>query len=95
MKPTISVQGVSPTEYGKYELDREILLRMLRRMIEIRRFEERVEQLFLQEGALIGPSHLYLGQEAVVLVPSVRSGMMTSSLVLIEATDTPLQKALQ
>jgi TPP-dependent pyruvate/acetoin dehydrogenase alpha subunit len=38
---------------------------MLRKMIEIRRFEERVERLFLQEGALIGPSHLYLGQEAV------------------------------
>jgi TPP-dependent pyruvate/acetoin dehydrogenase alpha subunit len=34
-------------------------------MIEIRRFEERVEHLFLQEGTLIGPSHLYLGQEAV------------------------------
>lgn len=38
---------------------------MLRKMVEIRRFEERVERLFLQEGALIGPSHLYLGQEAV------------------------------
>jgi TPP-dependent pyruvate/acetoin dehydrogenase alpha subunit len=38
---------------------------MLRTMIEIRRFEERVERLFLQEGLLIGPSHLYLGQEAV------------------------------
>jgi TPP-dependent pyruvate/acetoin dehydrogenase alpha subunit len=38
---------------------------MLRKMIEIRRFEERVERLFLQEGVLIGPSHLYLGQEAV------------------------------
>jgi TPP-dependent pyruvate/acetoin dehydrogenase alpha subunit len=38
---------------------------MLRKMIEIRRFEERVERLFLQEGALIGPSHLYLGEEAV------------------------------
>jgi TPP-dependent pyruvate/acetoin dehydrogenase alpha subunit len=36
-------------------------------MIEIRRFEERVERLFLQEGALIGPSHLYLGQEAVAV----------------------------
>jgi len=41
------------------------LPQMLRRMIEIRRFEERVEHLFLQEGVLIGPSHLYLGQEAV------------------------------
>jgi len=38
---------------------------MLRKMIEIRRFEERVERLFLQEGVLIGPSHLYLGEEAV------------------------------
>ena len=42
-----------------------MLLSMLRKMIEIRRFEERVERLFLQEGALIGPSHLYLGEEAV------------------------------
>jgi len=40
---------------------------MLRKMIEIRRFEERVERLFLQEGLLIGPSHLYLGQEAVAV----------------------------
>ena len=40
-------------------------MQMLRRMIKIRRFEERVERLFLQEGTLIGPSHLYLGQEAV------------------------------
>jgi pyruvate dehydrogenase E1 component alpha subunit len=65
MSPTTSVQGVPPSEYGKYGLDRESLLRMLRKMIEIRRFEERVERLFLQEGTLIGPSHLYLGQEAV------------------------------
>lgn len=65
MKPTRSVQGVSSTDYRRHGLDREILLRMLRRMIEIRRFEERVERLFLQEGVLIGPSHLYLGEEAV------------------------------
>jgi len=38
---------------------------MLRTMIEIRRFEERVEQLYLKEGVLVGPTHLYLGQEAV------------------------------
>ena len=41
------------------------MVQMLRKMIEIRRFEECVERLFLQEGTLIGPSHLYLGQEAV------------------------------
>ncbi len=34
-------------------------------MIAIRRFEEQVERLYLQEGTLIGPSHLYLGQEAI------------------------------
>ena len=31
----------------------------------IRKFEEKVEELFLVKGVLIGPSHLYLGQEAV------------------------------
>jgi len=60
-----SVEGVRPSDYAKYGLTGEQLLSMLRKMIEIRRFEERVEQLFLQEGVLIGPSHLYLGQEAV------------------------------
>ena len=53
------------SDFAKYGLSREKLLHMLRTMIEIRRFEERVERLFLQEGALIGPSHLYLGEEAV------------------------------
>jgi TPP-dependent pyruvate/acetoin dehydrogenase alpha subunit len=59
------IQPVPYTDYAKHELTKETLLSMLRKMIEIRRFEERVERLFLQEGALIGPSHLYLGEEAV------------------------------
>jgi TPP-dependent pyruvate/acetoin dehydrogenase alpha subunit len=54
-----------PVELTKYALSGERLLQMLRKMIQIRRFEEAVERLFLQEGVLIGPSHLYLGQEAV------------------------------
>ncbi len=37
----------------------------MRKMLQIRSFEEKVEELFLVKGALIGPSHLYLGQEAV------------------------------
>jgi pyruvate dehydrogenase E1 component alpha subunit len=65
MSPTKSAEGVAAAEYGKHGLDRETLLNMLRKMIKIRRFEERVERLFLIEGALVGPSHLYLGQEAV------------------------------
>jgi TPP-dependent pyruvate/acetoin dehydrogenase alpha subunit len=56
---------VEANELTKHAMSRERLLQMLRKMIEIRRFEERVERLFLQEGALIGPSHLYLGEEAV------------------------------
>ncbi len=34
-------------------------------MLLIRKFEEKVEELFLVKGLLIGPSHLYLGQEAI------------------------------
>ncbi|WP_455363340.1 thiamine pyrophosphate-dependent dehydrogenase E1 component subunit alpha, partial [[Eubacterium] cellulosolvens] len=58
-------KSVEADDYAKLGFSREKFLQMLRTMIEIRRFEERVERLFLQEGALIGPSHLYLGQEAV------------------------------
>jgi TPP-dependent pyruvate/acetoin dehydrogenase alpha subunit len=60
-----SFRPVEPNELTKYGLSGERLLQMLRKMIQIRRFEEAVERLFLQEGVLIGPSHLYLGQEAV------------------------------
>jgi TPP-dependent pyruvate/acetoin dehydrogenase alpha subunit len=60
-----TVRSIKAEEYSKHGLTRGELLPMLRKMIEIRRFEERVERLFLQEGALIGPSHLYLGEEAV------------------------------
>jgi len=65
MGATKAIQSVPHTDYAMHGLTRETLLSMLRKMIEIRRFEERVERLFLQEGALIGPSHLYLGEEAI------------------------------
>jgi TPP-dependent pyruvate/acetoin dehydrogenase alpha subunit len=65
LETTKTVGPVEPEHYLKLGLSRDRLLWMLRKMIEIRRFEECVERLFLQEGALIGPSHLYLGQEAV------------------------------
>jgi pyruvate dehydrogenase E1 component alpha subunit len=60
-----TIGDVSPNEYKKHGLGKELLLAMLRKMIQIRRFEERIERLFLQEGILIGPAHLYLGMEAV------------------------------
>jgi TPP-dependent pyruvate/acetoin dehydrogenase alpha subunit len=65
MSVTKSIQSVSHRDYVKHGLTKDILFDMLRKIVEIRRFEERVERLFLQEGALIGPSHLYLGEEAV------------------------------
>lgn len=40
---------------------------MLDKMLLLRRFEEKIEELFLVKGVLIGPSHLYLGQEAVAV----------------------------
>ncbi|MEM0478442.1 MAG: thiamine pyrophosphate-dependent dehydrogenase E1 component subunit alpha [Candidatus Caldarchaeum sp.] len=48
------------------QFSREKLLKMLRKMIEIRLFEERVERLY-REGKIIGPTHLYFGQEAVAV----------------------------
>lgn len=68
MAPYLTVSTVtapSLRELGQLGLTKERLHGMLRKMVEIRRFEEKVEELFLVHGQLIGPSHLYLGQEAV------------------------------
>ena len=43
----------------------ELLRSMLRKMILIRRFEEKVEELYLKMALITGPSHLYLGMEAI------------------------------
>lgn len=59
--------SVTPDKYGEYGLTEKKLVDMLRKMIEIRRFEEKVEELFLVKGVLSGPSHLYYGQEAVAV----------------------------
>jgi TPP-dependent pyruvate/acetoin dehydrogenase alpha subunit len=61
----VEVVGEIPAEkYSTLNLTREDFIWFLRKMCEMRRFEERVEKLFF-EGQLIGPCHLYLGQEAV------------------------------
>ena len=67
MVSEVSVVDEVPVEqYGELGLSEERLLMMFRKMLLIRRFEERVERLFF-DGKLIGPSHLYLGQEAVAV----------------------------
>ncbi|MEM2910000.1 MAG: thiamine pyrophosphate-dependent enzyme, partial [Nitrososphaerota archaeon] len=58
------IKGPDYTEYGSLA-SRDKLLWILRKMLEMRIFEEKVEELFLVEGSLIGPSHLYLGEEAI------------------------------
>lgn len=57
----------SVDEYKTVGLTFGEMVDMLKQMLEIRRFEERVEKLFLVEGELIGPCHLYLGQEAIAV----------------------------
>jgi TPP-dependent pyruvate/acetoin dehydrogenase alpha subunit len=61
------MQDISESDYSKHGLSKEMLRSMLQKMLLIRRFEEKVEELFLVKGALIGPSHLYLGQEAIAV----------------------------
>jgi pyruvate dehydrogenase E1 component alpha subunit len=65
MATITEVQEVPQNDYAKYGLTRELLREMLRKMLIIRKFEEKVEELFLVKGLLIGPSHLYLGQEGI------------------------------
>jgi len=67
MKSIVTVVGeTQPETYNSIGLTSEELLSMLQAMLRIRRFEEKVEQLFA-EGKMVGPSHLYLGQEAVAV----------------------------
>jgi len=47
-------------------LAKEQLIEMLRKMFLIRHFEERVVRLF-QEGLVRGPTHVYVGEEAVAV----------------------------
>jgi TPP-dependent pyruvate/acetoin dehydrogenase alpha subunit len=61
------IQEVRENEYGKHGLTKEKLRQMLEKMLLLRKFEERVEELFLVKGKLVGPSHLYLGQEAIAV----------------------------
>jgi TPP-dependent pyruvate/acetoin dehydrogenase alpha subunit len=61
------VKEISQNDYSKHGLTKEMLHEMLRKMLLLRKFEEKVEELFMVKGLLIGPSHLYLGQEAIAV----------------------------
>lgn len=61
------VSKVEPHELEKLGLDQRKLINMLRKMVEIRAFEEKVEHLYLYEAALQGSAHLYFGEEAIAV----------------------------
>ncbi len=67
MNTVTTIQDVPESDYAKHGLTEDKLRQMLQKMLLLRRFEEKVEELFLVKGALIGPSHLYLGQEAIAV----------------------------
>jgi len=67
MATITKVQEVTQNEYSKHGLTKEKLSELLRRMLILRKFEEKVEELFIVKGLLIGPSHLYLGQESIAV----------------------------
>ena len=67
MTTITQIQAVPEREYGTHGLTKDKLRRMLQKMLLIRKFEEKVEELFLVKGTLIGPSHLCLGQEAIAV----------------------------
>jgi len=61
------IKGVRPEELEELGLSEKELLQMLRKMIEIRKFEEKVEHLYIYEAALKGAAHLYFGEEAIAV----------------------------
>jgi len=61
------VKGVSVQEALSLGLTREDLLEMYRKLVELRFFEGRVEQLYLYEARIQGTAHLYTGEEAIAV----------------------------
>jgi len=47
-------------------LDKDILIKMLKKMLQIRYFEEQVDQFYIR-GEVHGTGHLYIGMEAVAV----------------------------
>lgn len=72
--------AASSSEVERHGLPDERLLELYRTMLRIRRFEERVKELFL-EARLYGSVHLYIGEEAVATgaCAALREGDVISS----------------
>lgn len=61
----IKVKSIEPAEFQKLGLSKKRLVQMLETLVRIRRFEEKVEELHIVRGLLIGAAHLYFGEEAI------------------------------
>jgi len=59
------LEGIEPAEFQKFGLSKKKLLQMLETLFRIRRFEDKVEELHIVRGLLIGAAHLYFGEEAI------------------------------
>lgn len=59
------IAAADPSEVRKLGVSDASMKSMLRKMILERRFEEKVEELYLKMALITGPCHLYLGMEAI------------------------------
>jgi len=67
MSGLTEIQGIPPEDYVRLGFKKERLAWMLRKMVEIRLFEEKFEELYLMRGLITGPAHLCFGEEAVAV----------------------------
>jgi len=67
MSGLTEIKSIPAEDYAGLGIEKERLVWMLRKMIEIRLFEEKVEELYLMRGLITGPAHLYFGEEAVAV----------------------------
>lgn len=47
-------------------MNRDQMIWMYKKMLEIRHFEEKIGELY-QQGVVPGPAHLYIGEEAIAV----------------------------
>ena len=76
----LEVNSIEPVEFQRFSLSKERLVHMLKTLVKINRFEEKVEELHLRRGLLIGAAHLYFGEEAIAT--GVVSALRPEDLVL-------------
>jgi len=75
-----SIEGIAPDEYDGLGLTNDLLLKIWKRMVLIRHFEEKVEELYLVKKVLSGPAHLYIGEEAIAA--GVMSALTADDIVI-------------